>query len=147
MDIKEAQEIEDEIAWRFARMQGVNFQPATPRNVIEAAEVRVSSDFYFDKFGLVEIKFTRRWCEEIGFKSYQLKQYASQGAKILFINNWLYGPKFALLNGDLLYPTWILANGSHPSEQISNLFKPPGSKTGKFDIVIYANQVEWHKLL
>lgn len=147
-DIATCQEIEDEIAFRFAVMQGDGVKPASSRRTLEdLSKVKVTPDYIFDKLGLVEVKFTRKWHNEIGFKSYQLRKYAVVGAKILYVNGWFEKTvRFATQDGGLIDPAWILENGTEPSERIKNLFVPKGAATGKLDISLWADQLEWHQL-
>lgn len=147
-DISASQHIEDEIAFWFSIMQGDDVKPASPRRALDdLSKVRVGPDYVFDKLGPVEVKFTRNWHDELGFKSYQLKIYSAAKAKILYVNGWLDGPaKFATVDKKLLEPDWIMKNGVEPSDHLKGLFIPKGKKVGKMDIALWEDQLEWHQL-
>jgi len=140
-DIRKTQEIEDQIINRFALLQGISCKPVSPRETLRDLEkVQVSSDYFCDKFGLIEVKFHYNWQEELGFKKYQLLKYRNNGVSILLVNNWNEKPMFALVDNKLLDPEWILSRGSKPSQELAS------KAGGKFDIAISAKEVEWHPL-
>ena len=141
-DIRKTQEIEDQIINRFALLQGISCKPVSPRETLrDLDKVQVFSDYFCDKFGLIEVKFHYNWQEELGFKKYQLLKYKRNNVSILLVNNWNKKPMFALVNKKLLSPEWILLHGKEPSQELK---KKAG---GKFDIMILAKEVEWRPLL
>ena len=137
-DISATQIIEDKIALKFSIMQGVGYKPASERAVLKHYnKVQSDADYLFEKFGLLEIKHCKKWREEISFKSYQLKKYVRQKARILFVNGFSEIEQFFAI----LEPDWILRNGYEPSERIKQF------AGGKFDFTIKTSGVVWHKLL
>lgn len=141
-DISNTQEIEDKIISRFMNMQGIACEPASPRETLTNIEkVYVSSDYKCDKFGLIEVKFHYRYQEELGFKKYQLLKYKLKNCSILLVNNWNNSPYFALFEGELLKPQWLLDNCEPSSDSLQS------KMGGKLDISIPFYKLTWYQLL
>jgi hypothetical protein len=114
----------DKIAMLFADMKEVSFNrmenSPSDNIILPSDKVQCNYDYMFGgDVGRMEIKQSKTMIDIICWKNYQLQNYASKKAKILFVNGWFTNsPEYTIIN-----PIWILKNGKKgcPQEAINKL--------------------------
>ena len=94
-DIEEASRIERQLLERWLiwlekeygqKFNYCNTGCGNDGQYLEQKDVNCKADFEVDKFGLVEVKFSKTWADPFHLKVQQIQKYAEQDACILFVN-------------------------------------------------------------